>query len=254
MLLHTDISYKHMESPWGKLTLAASPRGLFGIWFEGQKHHPNLQNWVATPHHPLLADAEILLQDFWQKNLKFGTPARQALQHIPIDLHGGTVFQQAVWQALLAIPMGAKLHHIKLHGALYNDCAKDPALSKIFIQTIQAINPDLIVYGLSGSHTIQQAILLGQPFSNEAFADRTYQLSGQLTPRYMDNAMINDPSQACDQVLRMIIDNKVATLNGEDINIEADTICIHGDGANAVAIATTLYDTLKNNNIEIKYP
>ena len=154
----------------------------------------------------------------------------------------------------VAIPMGAKLHHIKLHGALYNDCAKDPALSKIFIQTIQAINPDLIVYGLSGSHTIQQSIILGQPFSNEAFADRTYQHSGQLTPRYMDNAMINDPSQACDQVLRMIIDNKVATINGEDINIEVDTICIHGDGANAVAIATTLYDSLKNNNIEIKYP
>ena len=74
--------------------------------------------------------------------------------------------------------MGAKLHHIKLHGALYNDCAKDTNLSKIYIQTLQAIYPDLIVYGLSGSQTIQQAILHGQPFANEVFADRTYQNSG----------------------------------------------------------------------------
>ena len=107
MQFHPKTCFKQVSSPWGVMTLSASPEGLNGAWFEGQKHHPNLQNWVPTPHHPILADAELLLQDYWQKNLKFGTPARQTLQHIPIDLHGGTVFQQAVWQALLAIPMGA---------------------------------------------------------------------------------------------------------------------------------------------------
>ena len=105
--------------------------------------------------------------------------------------------------------MGAKIHHVKLHGALYNDCAKDINLSKIFIQTIQSIDPLISIYGLSGSCTIQQAILLGQPFYREAFADRTYQNNGQLTPRYLDNAMIENANDASAQVLRLIKENKV---------------------------------------------
>ena len=154
----------------------------------------------------------------------------------------------------VAIPLGAKMHHVKLHGAMYNDCAKDAALSKIFIQTIQAINPDLMVYGLSGSHTIQQAKNFGQPFANEVFADRTYQNNGQLTPRYLDNALIYDPEIASAQVLKIIFEKKVSTIHEEDISIIADTICIHGDGLNAIPIATKLHGVLKQHNIEIKYP
>ena len=154
----------------------------------------------------------------------------------------------------VAIPLGAKMHHVKLHGALYNDCAKDAALSKIFIQTIQAINPDLIVYGLSGSHTIQQAKNFGQPFANEVFADRTYQNNGQLTPRYLDNALIYDPEIASAQAIKIIFEKKVSTIHEEDISIIADTICIHGDGLNAIPIAAKLHEVLKQNNIEIKYP
>ena len=154
----------------------------------------------------------------------------------------------------VAIPLGAKMHHVKLHGALYNDCAKDAGLSKIFIQTIQAINPDLIVYGLSGSHTIQQAKNFGQPFANEVFADRTYQNNGQLTPRYLDNALIYDPEIASAQAIKIIFEKKVSTIHEEDISIIADTICIHGDGLNAIPIATKLHEVLKQNNIEIKYP
>ncbi len=153
----------------------------------------------------------------------------------------------------IALPLGARFHHVKLHGALYNDCAKDAALSKIFIQTIQAIDPDLIIYGLSGSHTITQAKILGQPFANEVFADRTYQQDGSLTPRYLDHAMIEDAHEACAQVLKIIFDQKVDTAHGSPISIEANTICVHGDGANAIEIVTALHESLKNNSIEIKY-
>jgi UPF0271 protein len=154
----------------------------------------------------------------------------------------------------VAIPMGAPIHHIKLHGALYNDCAKDAGLSKIFIQTVQAINPDLIIYGLSGSHTIQQAKNFGQPFANEVFADHTYQNNGLLTPRYLDNAMIYDSQLASEQVMKMIFEKKVATIHEEDIPIEADTVCIQSEGINAIPIANHLYAILKQNNIAIKYP
>ena len=153
----------------------------------------------------------------------------------------------------IALPMGAKIHHVKLHGALYNDCAKDINFSKIFIQTIQAIDPLLSIYGLSGSYTIQQAILLGQPFYREAFADRTYQNNGQLTPRYLDNAMIENANDASAQVLRLIKENKVSTIQGEDIDLLVDTICIHGDGEHAIEYAVRFYNDLKENNIEIKY-
>ncbi|MEY4052920.1 MAG: LamB/YcsF family protein [Chitinophagia bacterium] len=151
----------------------------------------------------------------------------------------------------VAIPLGAKMHHVKLHGALYNDCAKDAALSKIFIQTIQAIDYDIIIYGLSGSKTIQEAKKLGQPFANEVFADRTYQLDGHLTPRYLEHAMIHEVEDACKQVLEIVQKHQVNTIQGNPIEIEADTICIHGDGINAVEFAKAIYSSLKNNQIEI---
>jgi UPF0271 protein len=143
------------------------------------------------------------------------------------------------------------MHHVKLHGAMYNDCAKDAALSKIFIQTIQAIDSDIIIYGLSGSKTIQEAKKLGQPFANEVFADRTYQLDGHLTPRYLEHAMIHEVELACKQVLDIIQLQKVNTIQGDPIEIEADTICIHGDGINAVEFAKAIHTSLKNNKIEI---
>jgi len=151
----------------------------------------------------------------------------------------------------VAIPLGAKMHHVKLHGALYNDCAKDAGLSKIFIQTIQAIDSDIIIYGLSGSKTIQEAKKLGQPFASEVFADRTYQLDGHLTPRYLEHAMIHEVDLACKQVLDIIQLQKVNTIQGDPIDIEADTICIHGDGENAIEFAKAIHSTLKNNQIEI---
>jgi UPF0271 protein len=152
----------------------------------------------------------------------------------------------------IAIQMGTPIHHVKLHGALYNDCAKDALLSKTFIQTIQAIDPTLIIYGLSGSHTIQEAIMAGQPFAREAFADRTYQNNGQLTPRYLDHAMIDETEQVINQVTTLIKQNKVVSIQGDIIDLKVDTICIHGDGPNAIAFSAAIFEALKTNHIEIK--
>jgi len=152
----------------------------------------------------------------------------------------------------IANEMGAHIHHVKLHGALYNDCAKDTLLSKTFVQTIQAIDPTLIIYGLSGSYTIQEAIMNGQPFYREAFADRSYQKNGQLTPRHLSHAMLEEEDQVIKQVISLIKDNKVVSLQGDIIDLKLDTICIHGDGPNAIAFSTSIYETLKNHHIEIK--
>lgn len=150
--------------------------------------------------------------------------------------------------------MGCKIHHVKLHGALYNDCAKDPMSSKIVAQTIHAIDPTILLYGLSGSHTIKEAKAIGLKVVQEAFADRSYQANGQLTPRHKDHALITDPNEAAKQVLTMILDQEIKTEDGTMIDVDAETICIHGDHPAAVEIASHLFNTLQQYQIEINYP
>jgi UPF0271 protein len=150
--------------------------------------------------------------------------------------------------------MGCKIHHVKLHGALYNDCAKDAMSSKIVAQTIQAIDPSIQLYGLSGSYSIQEAKAIGLQCIQEAFADRTYQANGQLTPRHMDRAIIEAPTEATRQVLSMIFDQNITALDGTIIEVKADTICIHGDHAAALDIVSHLFNTLQQYQIEIKQP
>jgi UPF0271 protein len=150
--------------------------------------------------------------------------------------------------------MGCKIHHVKLHGALYNDCAKDAMSSKIVAQTIQAIDPSIQLYGLSGSYSIQEAKAIGLQCIQEAFADRTYQANGQLTPRHMDRAIIEAPTEATQQVLSMIFDQNITALDGTIIEVKADTICIHGDHAAALDIVSHLFNTLQQYQIEIKQP
>lgn len=150
--------------------------------------------------------------------------------------------------------MGCKIHHVKLHGALYNDCAKDPLSSKIVVQTIQAIDPSIFLYGLSGSHTINEAKAIGLKYVEEAFADRTYQSNGQLTPRHKENALIMDPDKASKQVLTMILDQEIKTEDGTMIDVDAATICVHGDHPAALEIVSHLFNTLQQYQIEIKYP
>jgi UPF0271 protein len=150
--------------------------------------------------------------------------------------------------------MGCKIHHVKLHGALYNDCAKDALSSKIVAQTIQAIDPSIMLYGLSGSHSIQEAKAIGLRSVQEVFADRTYQANGQLTPRYLDHALITDPNESAQQVLSMVLDHEIKTHDGTTIAVNAETICIHGDHPDAVEIAKHLFNTLQQYKIEIKQP
>ena len=196
-----------------------------------------LQNNVAIGAHPSYYDRE-----------NFG----RVSQFISVLELAELIADQYYLIEKIALQMGAPIHHVKLHGALYNDCAKDTLLSKTFIQTIQAIDPALIIYGLSGSYTIQEAIMTGQPFYREAFADRSYQKNGQLTPRHLSHAMLEEIDQVIQQVISLTKENKVVSLQGDIIEIKVDTICIHGDGPNAIAFSASIYEALKINKIEIK--
>jgi UPF0271 protein len=149
---------------------------------------------------------------------------------------------------------GARLHHVKPHGALYNRAARDGAVSRIICDTVAAIDPSIIIYGLSGSHTRQAAATAGLRFVSEVFADRTYRSDGSLTPRTEPNALIHDTPAMLYQVLMMVRRNQLRSADGTVIPIAADSICLHGDGHDAVKFATILRGELERNGIQVALP
>ncbi len=144
------------------------------------------------------------------------------------------------------------LHHVKPHGALYNMAAKDLSMSEAIVRAIKMVDPFLIVYGLSGSKLISAAHAAGLKTANEVFADRSYQDDGSLTPRSQPNAMIGSEEESVTQVLQMLQQKTVNSINGKAVAIRAETICIHGDGEKAVPFAKQIRHTLEQNNIEIR--
>ena len=145
-----------------------------------------------------------------------------------------------------------KLHHVKPHGALYNMSAKDPLIAKAIAQAIKDFDDDLILFGLSGSYSVSEAKAIDLKTANEVFADRTYQNDGSLTQRSLPNALIDDVEKSVQQALKMITEKKVTSVNGKNVSIIADTICIHGDGKNAVEFARQIFQSLTQNSIDIK--
>lgn len=148
--------------------------------------------------------------------------------------------------------MGATLHHVKPHGALYNMAARDATMSYIIAGVIKEINPSLILYGLSNSFLITEAESLGLKTASEVFADRTYTPEGMLTPRTQTNAMLHSTEESLLQVLQMITKHQVTATDRSLVSLKADTICIHGDGAHALSFAEAICKAMKENNILIK--
>ena len=140
---------------------------------------------------------------------------------------------------------GGKLHHVKPHGALYNRAAWDSEVAAFVCAAIKQIDPNLILYGLSGSQMKKQAEQHRLTFRNEVFADRSYQDDGSLTPRSFANALIEDEQLMLEQVLRMVNEGRVKSVSGKFIDIQAETVCIHGDGKHAVNFARKIYNALQ---------
>ena len=144
---------------------------------------------------------------------------------------------------------GGNLQHVKPHGALYNMAAKNSTLAEAIAKAVYDVNPELILFGLAGSELIKAGKKIGLKTASEVFADRTYQEDGTLTSRRFSNAIITDEDKATKQVIRMVKEGKVKSLQGRDVSIQADTICIHGDGEKAVEFSKTISEYLKNNGI-----
>jgi UPF0271 protein len=144
------------------------------------------------------------------------------------------------------------VRHVKPHGALYNQAARDPVMAKIIAEAVYGIDPKLILFGLAGSELVRAGRKRGLRVASEVFADRTYQADGSLTPRSRSDAVITDEAAAVAQVLRMVGDGWVRSTDGSTVPIEADTVCLHGDGPKAVAMARRLNEALRESGIELR--
>lgn len=147
---------------------------------------------------------------------------------------------------------GTKLRHVKPHGALYNLAARDKKTARAIAEAVRNISGDLVLFGLSGSCSILEAKKIGLKTASEVFADRTYGADGNLTPRTQPDALIGSTERSVEQVLQMIMNQTVSSTNHEIIRIVAETVCIHGDGQNAVEIAKAINHSLGENGIQIK--
>lgn len=146
---------------------------------------------------------------------------------------------------------GGKMQHVKAHGALYNMAAQNAGLSEAIAEAVYKIDPELILFGLSGSELVKAGEKIGLRTAGEVFSDRTYQADGSLTPRSQPNALITDTATALEQVIRMVKQQKVMSVQQQEIQITADTICIHGDGATALDFASAISSSLAAAGIDI---
>ncbi|MDY1036378.1 5-oxoprolinase subunit PxpA [Lelliottia sp. CFBP8978] len=195
-----------------------------------------LKNGVAIGAHPGFADRE-----------NFGRTA--------MNVSAETIYAQMLYQigALHAITRaeGGQLRHVKPHGALYNQAAKDPALAEAIARAVHDVDPGLILVGLAGSALIHAGQRAGLITREEVFADRGYQADGRLVPRTEPGALIADEEHALAQTLEMVLRGRVKSLSGEWATVQAQTVCLHGDGEHALAFARRLRNEFRLNNITI---
>lgn len=171
--------------------------------------------------------------------------------HLPAE----TIYAQMIYQTgalkVMAESEGARLVHVKPHGMLYNQAAKDPQLARAITSAVKAVDPELILVGLAGSELIRAAEYDGLSVRQEVFADRGYLSDGTLVPRHHPGAMVESGDEAIARVLLMISERRVQSTDGHWINVNADTLCLHGDTPNAVDFARQLVNTLRRHGISI---
>ena len=194
---------------------------------------------VAVGAHPSLPDRE-----------NFG---RRELPVTPDDVFALVAYQVGAFQAIAA-SLGVRPNHVKPHGALYNMAARDAALAEAVVKALLAIDRSLLLFAPGGSALAQAGASAGLRVAREVFADRNYQPDGALVPRSEPNALLDEAEEAAVRAVRMLRENLVRTVDGSDLPIEAETICVHGDTPEAVAFARKLRTHLAAAGITLAAP
>lgn len=160
-------------------------------------------------------------------------------------------YQVGAFQAMAAL-VGYPMAHVKTHGALGNICAEDDELALAVGRGIKAAAPDALFLVMPGMATERAAQKLGLAHFREIYADRTYDDSFNLTDRAKPGAVIHDPEAACAHVLRMIEDGAVTTTSGKTLKVGIDSVCLHGDNPQSVALARLLRQRLEAAGVTVR--
>lgn len=194
------------------------------------------ENKVRVGAHPSFPDRE----NFGRTNMQ-----------LPYDeLKACLLYQLGAVKALCNAE-GVSLSYVKPHGALYNQAAKDESLAALIALTIKQFDPSLKLMGLSGSLMLKVAQQHGLGIISEVFADRHYLADGSLVPRSRADALVDNDEEAISQVLQMVLQGSVPTVDGQDVAIQADSICLHGDGEHAISFAKKIRKALTEKQIHL---
>jgi UPF0271 protein len=195
-----------------------------------------VEHGVAIGAHPSLPD----LQGFGRREMKIP----------PDEVYAQTLYQIGALEAL-ARAAGARLHHVKPHGALYNMAARDRDLADAIATAVHTFDPRLILVGLAGGRMIDAGHDAGLSVLREGFCDRRYQTDGALTPRMQAGAVIEDIDTAIAQAVAIATRGEVTADDGSAVRVEADTLCVHGDRANAAVFAERLRKALEHAGVRV---
>jgi len=151
----------------------------------------------------------------------------------------------------IATRLGARIGHVKAHGALYNQAARDREIARAIAEGVKRWRTDVILVGLAGSLMLDEFCAAGFPVAAEAFADRAYESDGSLRSRKLKNSLLTDPQVAAEQALQIAKQETVTAADGAPVSLCAQTICIHGDTTGAVEIAAQVRRRLEQAGVRI---
>jgi len=194
------------------------------------------ENNVAIGAHPGFPD----LQGF----------GRRKMDVSPEEVKNIITYQIGALQTI-AKAEGMNLQHVKPHGAFYNTIVNDKKLGQAAVEAILKIDKDLILVGLANSEIIDISLKFGLKVAREAFADRAYNFDSTLVKRNIPSAVISDPNVVAKRVIKMIKQQKVKTIDDKIIDLQFDTICLHGDNKNALNVIRAIRNILNEEKIEI---
>jgi UPF0271 protein len=217
-------------------------------------------NIACGAHAGDAATMERVIQLCTKHNVNIGAhpsyPDRANFGRVEMNLPAGEIEKSLENQVRTLMGIAERFHcrmrHVKAHGALYNVAARNPLVAEDIGAAVKRVDNRLILLGLAGSPMLEIWRRLGFEVAAEAFADRRYEADGSLRSRKLPGAVLSDPSEAVEQVLRIVKSGFVITADGEKVKAEAQTICLHSDTKNAIAIARAIREALPKEGIEVR--
>jgi UPF0271 protein len=175
---------------------------------------------------------------------------RREIRADPQDIFDFVLYQVGALSAV-AKAEGARLQHVKPHGALYNMSARSNEMAEAIARAVAAFDEMLILVGLPGSELLSAGARLGLRVAAEGFADRSYEPDGSLTPRHLSDSILTEPGRVADRAVRMVREHRVAARDGSALALQVDTICVHGDTPDAAALAAAVRTGLEQAGITV---